>query len=63
MNEVDTGNYQMVCSGSGPDRVGVMAPKGDMSCDEALTHAAWLAVMADPLGERFAVVLQAVRNS
>lgn len=40
-----------------------MLPVGIMTRAKALRAAAWLAVIADPGGERFAEVLAAVRSS
>ena len=58
---VGTGNDQFV--GSRGDEIVVQAPKARMTRAEALRHAAWLALVADPSGEEFARVLKAVRST
>ena len=59
----DTTNSQLAgISGDGDDII-VMFPKAQMSKPEAIRHAAWLAVLADPMGDEFAAVLEAVRST
>ncbi len=59
--QLDAGNHQLV-SRIG-DHVIVQMPKSYMSRAEALAHAAWLASIADPVGDDFAEVLAAVQSS
>lgn len=62
MQDIDTGNYQAVSfhpSGS----IVVMAPQKIMTAERALVHAAWIVALADPMGDGFTQVLEAVRNT
>jgi hypothetical protein len=59
---IEAGNDQFV-GGRGDGLIVVMAPKARMTRAEALRHAAWLVLVADPLGEEFARVLKAVRGT
>lgn len=63
MNEkIETANDCLVCASGGG--VGIlMPPAGVMPKDKALRLAAWLVVMADPVGDDFQAVLDAVRNT
>jgi len=61
VGDVDIANYQMVATDG--DTIGVIMPKGEMTKDEALVHAAWLSVLADPLGERFEAIKQRVMST
>lgn len=48
------------------DQIALLIPPAafvPMSKDEALTLAAWLVVLADPLGERFEEIISAVENT
>lgn len=58
---VDAANRQLV--GVQGDEIVIVLPRLRMSRSEALSHAAWLAVVADPDGERFAATLKAVRSA
>ena len=59
---IDTQNKYGVCIGA--DRIAVLLPpRGDMSKQEALTLAAWLVLMADPIGEQFERTLTAIANT
>ena len=55
-----TNNAQGV--GRSGDTIVVVHPKDTMTTEEAVLHAAWLAVMADPSGERFADARKAVEG-
>jgi hypothetical protein len=59
---IEAGNDQYV-GGRGDGLIVVMAPKARMTRAEALRHAAWLVLVADPMGEEFARVLSAVRST
>lgn len=41
----------------------MLPPRGTISKDDALVLAAWLVCLADPLGDRFAKVLEAVQST
>lgn len=41
----------------------LMPPIGPMPKEQALRLAAWLVAIADPIGEEFEKVLEAVRNT
>lgn len=59
---IDTCNRHMV--GVQGDKIGIgMPPRTLMTKEEALVLAAWLVALADPLGEKFAEVLDAVENT
>lgn len=45
------------------DKIVIMLPKRVMTKEEALRHAAWLAVLADTTGDDFEKVLEAIRNT
>jgi hypothetical protein len=49
--------------GAQGDHVVVMMPRARMTRAEAIRHAAWLALIADPLGDEFERVLAAVRST
>lgn len=60
--EIDTFNKHFV----GLQAHGIVVinpPRGIMSPDDALVFAAWIVCLADPRGEKFKEVLQAVSNS
>jgi hypothetical protein len=59
----DTTNSQLVGVSGDSESIVVMFPKAQMSKAEAIRHAAWLAVLADPMGDEFAAVLKAVRST
>lgn len=59
--ELSVDNDQAV--GARGDHVVVVMPKTRMTRAEALRHAAWLVVVADPLGDEFERVLNAVRST
>jgi hypothetical protein len=62
--EIDTTNRQMVGLRPGTYSITVLRPYEQMTPDEALLHAAWLAVTAEPNATHsFAEVLEAVRNT
>lgn len=63
IHPIDTGNRALVSS-TGPT-IGILnlGYVADMTPDSALTVAAWLVTLADPLNERFPQVLEAVRSS
>ena len=48
--------------GANGDRVSVVRPTGVMSKDEALNLAAWIVALADPLGDKFPALLEAVKQ-
>lgn len=62
VSDVEIANRLLVGSGPGPDQYAVLAPKPGMSRDEALVLAAWLVVLADPLGARFPGILERVEH-
>lgn len=62
MAEINTFNAQAVSINSNGD-ITVLLPKQKMTPDEALTHAAWLVALADPAGEKFGDILQAIQNT
>ena len=46
------------------DRVALlMPPRTPMEADDALVFAAWIVALADPMGDRFPAVLEAVRGT
>jgi hypothetical protein len=49
--------------GSKGHNIIVMLPPREMTKDEALEFAAWIAVMADPIGDKFKLVMSEVRHS
>ena len=61
--EIDTGNHQLV-SLRGSSIV-ILAPKREMTPDEAVLHAAWLIAMAEPFvkQDKFSAILHAVQNT
>ena len=59
---IDTANHFLVSVGG--QGISVMnAPRLPMSKDEALNLAAWLVAVADPLGDDFQAVLDAVKST
>jgi len=60
--DLDTSNDQLV-SRDGDGTVRIQLPRRRMTGDGALRLAAWLAVVADPAGDEFEAVLNAVRNT
>lgn len=60
MTGIYTDNAQLV-GGTG-DHVTVRMPRNVMTRREALAHAAWLVALADPLGDEFPAVLEAVQS-
>lgn len=62
VDDVETFNGHMV--GVQGDKIGMMMPpRGLMTRDEALVLAAWLVSLADPVGERFAAILDKVQST
>lgn len=63
---VKIANVQMVgTSGLLDDEamISVQSPRPTMSKDQALVHAAWLSVLADPIGDRFAAIKRRVERT
>jgi hypothetical protein len=61
--EIDTTNQFGVCA-SGNGSIGILVPpRGMLTKQQALTLAAWLVALADPLGEEFQNILEAVQNT
>jgi len=60
---VDTSNWALVSSNGSSIGILNLGYVADMTPDSALTVAAWLVTLADPLNERFPQVLEAVRSS
>lgn len=61
-SDIDTFNYQFV--GSMGDTVMVLSPKQQMTKTEALTHAAWLVlVAADGDTDEFTRILDACKDT
>lgn len=60
--DIDTGNEQLV-SRDGDGTVRIQLPCRRMTSGDALRLAAWLVVVADPVGDEFEAVLSAVRNT
>lgn len=60
MSKIDTGNVQLV--GRQGDHVVVAMPRSRMTREQALTHAAWLVLVADSDGSEFADYLEAVAD-
>lgn len=58
--EIDTTNYQLVSVLR--DKIIVMAPKQQMTKEQALTHAAWLVALADD-DDEFDEYLHAVHST
>lgn len=58
---IDTTNRQMV--GVRGDKIVVTLPRLEMTREEALVHAAWIAALADPTGSDFQATLAAVRST
>ena len=57
--EIDTSNR--FCVGGGGDRIQILIPPlGPLPKAHALILAAWIVAIADPLGEEFPAVLEAV---
>lgn len=61
MEEIDTSNKFLV--GINRDLIIVMMIRQTMSKDEALNLAAWLVALADPEGNKFKALLEAVMNT
>ncbi len=61
VSDIDLMNYQFV--GTNGDNISVQNPKAVMSKDEALVHAAYLALLADNAKARFAAVFAAIANT
>lgn len=61
VSDVSTMNAQGV--GTNGETISVMAPTQMMSRDQALVHAAWLALLADDSRGRFAAILNACANT
>jgi hypothetical protein len=62
--EIDTFNKFVVGRRIGGDLVILNPPAaGDLANEDALLLAAYLVKIADPLGEQFPKVLEAVRNA
>jgi hypothetical protein len=61
MDDINVDNDQFV--GAQGDHVVVMMPRARMTRAEALRQAAWLALVADPLGDEFERVLAAIRST
>jgi hypothetical protein len=61
LTEIDTFNKFMV--GMRGNTVVVMRPTNAMSRMEALVFAAYLVTLADPAGDQFAAVLDAVQST
>lgn len=63
-SEVDIGNAQLVGTSGYPHPViSVMFPRLNMTADEALVHAGWLVILADPMGDRFQAILDRIRST
>ncbi|CAN1724402.1 conserved protein of unknown function [Hyphomicrobium sp. 1Nfss2.1] len=60
--EIDVMNKFGVSVGGGGIAL-LVPPRTPMTKDEALVLAAWLVALADPLGERFEKVLDAVLST
>jgi hypothetical protein len=65
--EIDTANlFFVAAAGGGSGRVAVLRPPAPgkiIERQEALLLAAYLVSLADPLGEQFPKVLEAVQNT
>lgn len=61
MTAPDYGNTQAV--GGHGDRIVIARPQALMSRHEALVQAAWLILVADPVGDDFAEVLAKVQST
>jgi hypothetical protein len=59
--QIDTTNRFGV--GSRGEAITVLSPPVHMTKAEALVYAAWIVALADPLGERFQVALEAVQGT
>ena len=55
----DLSNIQLV-GRNGHDTIVVASPQAVMSVEEALVHAAWILLIADPGGDRFLKILASV---
>lgn len=63
-SEVSIVNDQLVGTTGYPEpHISVMIPKAEMTADEALVHAAWLVILADPMGDRFQAILDRIRST
>ncbi len=61
-DEIDTTNRHIVCMRA--DKIAIMMPPhGEMTKQDALTLAAWLVMLADPIGEQFERTLSAIANA
>lgn len=62
---IDTFNKYMVGARPGGSVIIFNAPtcRQAITAEDALVLAAWLVTLADPTGEKFAVVLEAVQNT
>ena len=61
-DNLDTNNHGVI--GLMGDKIIIRNPPGHlMHKDDALVFAAWIVTLADPTGERFQQVLDAVQNS
>ncbi len=59
---MDVSNSQIV-GAAGDGTVTVTWPRARMTRQEALVHAAWLVMVADPLGDEFADVMAQVQSA
>lgn len=62
-SEIDTSNDHMVGIRSGGIVFSYPPTHWPMTRDESLRMAAWIVVLADPEGERFQAILDAIQNT
>jgi argininosuccinate lyase len=62
IEEIETINDHLV-STNGDTITILMPPMGPITKEQALRLAAWLAAMADPMGDRFEAVRAAIANT
>lgn len=60
---IDTTNRYFVGAHTGGRVMITLPPLAPMSPDEALTLAAWLVAVADPIGDRFEEIFTAVMST
>lgn len=62
MSVEDTFNFHMVCV-QGDKIVILNPPRTPIEKDRALVLAAWIVVLADPLGDSFNEILETIKNT
>ena len=63
MSKIDTTNRYLVAAKADGSVVIMFQPLRAMSKNDALLLAAWLVAIADPLGDDFKAVLEAVQST